>query len=65
MASAVLRLPRFLGRLSLGFLAHFGRISLMVAELFRGMTEVRIWVPRTIAEGSLIQRSSAARSFGM
>ena len=58
MASAVLRLPRFLGRLSLGFLAHFGRISLLVAELIRGLAEVRIWVPRTIAEAATVGMGS-------
>jgi len=54
MASATLRLPRFLGRLSLGALAHLGRISLMMAELFRGLAEWRIWLPRTFAEAATV-----------
>jgi phospholipid/cholesterol/gamma-HCH transport system permease protein len=54
MASAVLRLPRFLGRLSLGFLAHFGRISLMLVELIRGLREVRIWLPRMFTEAATV-----------
>jgi phospholipid/cholesterol/gamma-HCH transport system permease protein len=54
MASAVLRLPRLLGRLSLAFLAHCGRISLMLAELVRGLTEVRIWLPRMFTEAATV-----------
>ena len=54
MATATLRLPRFLGRLSLGALAHLGRISLMMAELFRGLAEWRIWLPRTFAEAATV-----------
>lgn len=58
MATAVLRLPRFLGRLSLGFLAQFGRLSLLVMELVRGLSEVRIWVPRTITEAATVGMGS-------
>ena len=54
MASATLRLPQFLGRLSLGALAHLGRISLMIAELFRGLAEWRIWLPRTFSEAATV-----------
>ncbi|HEV8597743.1 MAG TPA: ABC transporter permease [Gemmatimonadales bacterium] len=43
---------QFVGRLVLGGLAHLGRISLMAAELFRGMTEWRIWLPRTFTEAA-------------
>jgi phospholipid/cholesterol/gamma-HCH transport system permease protein len=43
---------RFIGRLTLGGLAHIGRISLMGAELFRGLAEWRIWLPRTITESA-------------
>lgn len=50
----VLRLPRFFGRLLLGFLAHFGRLSLLAVELVRGMAEVRIWAPRTITEAATV-----------
>jgi phospholipid/cholesterol/gamma-HCH transport system permease protein len=58
MASATLRLPRFIGRLSLGALAHLGRISLLIAELFRGLAEWRIWVPRTFAEAATVGMGS-------
>jgi phospholipid/cholesterol/gamma-HCH transport system permease protein len=54
MTSTILRIPRFTGRLILGFLAQFGRISLLVAELFRGLSEVRIWVPRTFTEAATV-----------
>lgn len=49
-----LRLPQLFGRLILGFLAHFGRLSLLAAELVRGLTEVRIWLPRTITEAATV-----------
>jgi phospholipid/cholesterol/gamma-HCH transport system permease protein len=58
MASATLRLPRFIGRLSLGALAQLGRISLLIAELFRGLAEWRIWVPRTFAEAATVGMGS-------
>jgi phospholipid/cholesterol/gamma-HCH transport system permease protein len=54
MTSTILRLPRFTGRLILGFLAQFGRISLLVVELVRGLAEVRIWVPRTFTEAATV-----------
>jgi phospholipid/cholesterol/gamma-HCH transport system permease protein len=54
MTSTILHLPRFTGRLILGFLAQFGRISLLVVELFRGLSEVRIWVPRTFTEAATV-----------
>ena len=54
MTSTILRFPRFTGRLILGFLAQFGRISLLVVELFRGLSEVRIWVPRTFTEAATV-----------
>jgi phospholipid/cholesterol/gamma-HCH transport system permease protein len=58
MTAIALRLPRFLGRLILGGLAHVGRLSLLVAELFRGLTEWRIWVPRTFTEAANIGAGS-------
>ena len=58
MATTTLQPFRFTGRLVLGALAHVGRLSLMVAELFRGMAEWRIWLPRTIAEAANIGAGS-------
>jgi phospholipid/cholesterol/gamma-HCH transport system permease protein len=54
MLSTILRLPRFLGRLVLGALAHVGRVSLLIAELIRGLAEWRIWLPRTFTESASI-----------
>lgn len=42
-----LRLP---GRLILTGLAHFGRFSLLVREMLRGVPEWQIWLPRTVTE---------------
>jgi phospholipid/cholesterol/gamma-HCH transport system permease protein len=58
MTSTILQLPRFTGRLILGFLAQFGRISLLVVELVRGLSEVRIWVPRTFTEAASVGAGS-------
>jgi len=58
MTAIALRLPGFLGRLILGGLAHVGRLSLLVAELFRGLAEWRIWVPRTFTESANIGAGS-------
>jgi phospholipid/cholesterol/gamma-HCH transport system permease protein len=58
MASPIPNPLRFLGRLVLAGLAHLGRLSLMVAELFRGLAEVRIWFPRTIAEAANVGSGS-------
>ncbi len=48
--NALLRLPRFVGRFTLAASAQMGRFSLMVVELVRGVSEVRIWVPRMFEE---------------
>jgi len=58
MTSTILQLPRFTGRLILGFLAQFGRLSLLVVELVRGLAEVRIWVPRTMTEAATVGAGS-------
>jgi phospholipid/cholesterol/gamma-HCH transport system permease protein len=58
MTAIALRLPRILGRLILVGLAHVGRLSLLVAELFRGLAQWRIWVPRTFTEAANIGAGS-------
>jgi phospholipid/cholesterol/gamma-HCH transport system permease protein len=58
MTAIALRLPRFLGRLILGGLAHVGRLSLLLAELLRGLAEWRIWLPRTFTESANIGAGS-------
>jgi phospholipid/cholesterol/gamma-HCH transport system permease protein len=52
MASLLANPLRFVGRLLLEGLAHLGRLSLLMAELFRGLAEWRIWLPRTVAEAA-------------
>ncbi len=52
--NALLGIPRLVGRVVLATLAHLGRFSLMVLEMFRGLAEWRIWFPRTITEASNI-----------
>jgi phospholipid/cholesterol/gamma-HCH transport system permease protein len=58
MTAIALRLPRFFGRLVLTGLAHVGRLSLLLAEIFRGFAEWRIWVPRTFTESANIGAGS-------
>jgi phospholipid/cholesterol/gamma-HCH transport system permease protein len=58
MASSGFYPLRFVGRLTLGGLAHVGRVSLLIAELLRGMAEWRIWLPRTIAEAATVGAGS-------
>ena len=50
MASAAVALPRFIGRVTLSSMRHMGRLSMMLVELVRGLTEVRIWFPRAMTE---------------
>lgn len=54
MSSLVMRTQHFTGRLVLDALAAVGRFSRMMLDLARGMTEVRIWLPRTIEESFTI-----------
>ena len=54
MAIPVLGLPRFLGKMLLGGLAHLGRFGLLCVELARGLVEWRIWLPRTITESASV-----------
>ncbi|MGE3617602.1 MAG: MlaE family ABC transporter permease [Gemmatimonadales bacterium] len=58
MATPVLGIPRLLGRVVLGALAHFGRFSLLCVEIVRGFRDWRGWVPRTIAESASIGSGS-------
>ncbi len=50
MAATTLDIRRPLGRLVLNSLAHVGRLSLMVAEMGRGLSEWRVWMPLTMTE---------------
>jgi phospholipid/cholesterol/gamma-HCH transport system permease protein len=52
MAATALGVPKVIGRLVLGALAHVGRFGLLCVEIGRGFREWRIWIPRTIAESA-------------
>ena len=43
-------LRRFVGRWTLDALSHVGRVSLMVWDAIRSLSEWRVWVPRTMTE---------------
>ena len=58
MTAATLDLRRPIGRAVLGSLAHIGRVSLLVAEMIRGLAEWRVWLPRTLTEASNIGAGS-------
>ena len=50
MTAVTLDIRRPVGRAVLLALAHVGRLSLLVAEIVRGLTDWRVWLPRTIDE---------------
>jgi phospholipid/cholesterol/gamma-HCH transport system permease protein len=50
MASETLNLPRFIGRWTLNAASHVGRVTLLVVDMIRGLSEWRVWVPRMMTE---------------
>jgi phospholipid/cholesterol/gamma-HCH transport system permease protein len=50
MTAATFDIRRPIGRAVLSALAHVGRLSLLVAEMIRGLSEWRVWLPRTVTE---------------
>jgi phospholipid/cholesterol/gamma-HCH transport system permease protein len=50
MTTETLDIRRFVGRWTLNAAAHVGRVSLLVADLVRSLSEWRIWVPRAFTE---------------
>lgn len=54
MSSAIKRVQLWVGRGVLDGLASVGRFANMVADMGRGLTEVRIWMPRAIDEAANI-----------
>ncbi|MFN8653526.1 MAG: ABC transporter permease [Gemmatimonadales bacterium] len=54
MTAHSLDIRRPIGRFVLGGLAHVGRLSLLVAEMFRGLADWRVWVPRSFTEAANI-----------
>jgi phospholipid/cholesterol/gamma-HCH transport system permease protein len=50
MAAETLDPRRYLGRWALDSASHVGRVSLLVADMFRSLSEVRVWFPRMMTE---------------
>ena len=50
MATETLDPRRNVGRWTLGAASHVGRVSFLVVDLVRSLTEWRIWVPRAMTE---------------
>jgi phospholipid/cholesterol/gamma-HCH transport system permease protein len=50
MTTATFDPRRPLGTIVLGALAHVGRLSLMVAEMVRGLADYKTWIPLTVIE---------------
>src|SRR5256884_9304246 len=45
---------RLLARWSLRTADHVGRFSFLIADMFRGLAEWRIWVPRTLDQATAV-----------
>ncbi len=54
MSSAINRVQSWVGRSVLDGLASVGRFANMIVDMGRGLGEVRIWMPRAIAEAANI-----------
>jgi len=50
MAAETLDLRRYVGRWTLNAASHVGRVTFLVLDLIRGLTEWRVWFPRMITE---------------
>jgi phospholipid/cholesterol/gamma-HCH transport system permease protein len=50
MDAETLDFRRYVGRWSLNAASHVGRVSLLVVDVIRGLTEWRIWLPRMFKE---------------
>jgi phospholipid/cholesterol/gamma-HCH transport system permease protein len=50
MAYGTLDIPRFVGRWTVNAASHVGRVAYLVVDLVRGLSEWRVWFPRTITE---------------
>ena len=58
MIAVLDRFHHLVGRIVLDWLSAVGRFAGLVAEMGRGLAEVRIWLPRTIEEAANIGRGS-------
>src|SRR5437879_13305459 len=45
---------RLVARSSLRSFDHVGRFSILLADMFRGLAEWRIWVPRTLEQATAV-----------
>src|SRR5215216_8004295 len=45
-----LNIPRFVGRWAVNAASHVGRVGYLVLDLFRGLGDWRVWLPRTMTE---------------
>ena len=50
MAAETLDLRRYVGRWTLSAAAQVGRVSLLVVDIIRSLSEVRVWFPRMMTE---------------
>jgi phospholipid/cholesterol/gamma-HCH transport system permease protein len=50
MAAGTLDIPRFVGRWTVNAASHVGRVAYLVLDLIRGLSEWRVWFPRTMTE---------------
>jgi phospholipid/cholesterol/gamma-HCH transport system permease protein len=50
MAAGTLDIPRFVGRWAVNAASHVGRVAYLVLDLIRGLSEWRVWFPRTMTE---------------
>src|SRR5205809_7765909 len=50
MAAETLDLRRYVGRWTLSAAAQVGRVSLLVVDIVRSLSEVRVWFPRAMIE---------------
>jgi phospholipid/cholesterol/gamma-HCH transport system permease protein len=50
MAAGTLDIPRFVGRWTVNAASHVGRVAYLILDLIRGLSEWRVWFPRTMTE---------------
>ena len=50
MAAGTLDIPRFVGRWTVNAASHVGRVAYLLLDLIRGLSEWRVWFPRTMTE---------------
>src|SRR5437667_226670 len=56
---------RLVARWSLRTADHAGRFSFLIADMFRGLAEWRIWVPRTLDQATAVGYLTAKGSLGL